>query len=356
MTEHARVARVLAAAGRVADRSDILGEEARALLPVFASLSPEGVELALGTHMERDAPPENIAALVHSVGRSPACHVVISANVCTAAVRAIALAVATSPRVFVRPSRRDPVVADLLVRALQEDSAFAAAGGEIALTEELDPHAGDEVHVYGADSTIDAFREALGPDIRLRSHGTGVGIAVVGPGGDPAVIANDLAADVVPFDQAGCLSPRLVLVFGTAEEAKALFVECQKAMVAWGERVPRGRVSADLEAAIVRYVSLASSLGACERLAHATVGLDLNPESLPLAPVGRTLHLARMPADLERARDLLMLWRPFVTCVGLAGETSGLDEWLSMFEPVRRCALGQMQRPPFDGPVDRRVR
>ncbi len=110
-TRLARVERVVAAGRRAADDADPLGREAREALLASSGLSAEGVALALGAHLETHPAPEHLAALLASAGRAPGCHVVLAANVCTAALRALAVAVATAPRVSVRPSRRDPSLA-----------------------------------------------------------------------------------------------------------------------------------------------------------------------------------------------------------------------------------------------------
>ena len=91
-----RVQRVVAAGRRIADREDILGRDARAALATSSSLSPQGIELALTEHLELTPSAADIQRLLTRTGRAPRCHVVLAANVCTAALRAIAVAVATA--------------------------------------------------------------------------------------------------------------------------------------------------------------------------------------------------------------------------------------------------------------------
>jgi hypothetical protein len=72
-----------------------------------------------------------------------------------------------------------------------------------------------------------------------------------------------------------------------------------------------------------------------------------------LPPAGRHVHVARLqsPADIDR---LLGPYRDAITCIGVANQ--GLDaSRLAAFAPgARILLLGNMQRPPLDGPVDLR--
>src|SRR5690606_4764465 len=92
------------------------------------------------------------AELERLVGWAPAaasCAILLAGNVCTAALRAIALGLAGAPRVRVRPSRRDPVLAEIVAREA------AAAGLDVALSEVLPP--AEVLHLYGHDETLAAI-------------------------------------------------------------------------------------------------------------------------------------------------------------------------------------------------------
>src|SRR5580704_4810894 len=100
------VRRLLAAACRVYD------DRAR-LVPALVEatgLSPQGIELGFAS-LEREATDEELEAMVAAAGDAGHVHIVLSANVFVAAMRALALALAAAPRVTVRPSPRDPVLA-----------------------------------------------------------------------------------------------------------------------------------------------------------------------------------------------------------------------------------------------------
>jgi len=347
-----RVTRVVAIGKRISDAGDPLGKEARRALPPVCHLSREGIELALTGHLETDPSDADLAALLASAGRAPRCHVALSSNVCTAALRAFALAVATSPVVTLRPSRRDPVLATILARELGEDAAFRGHRGAITLASRLLPMPGDELHIYGSDETIDRFRGLAGDGVILRAHGTGLGVAVIGAGADLHAAASALAADVVPFDQRGCLSPRAALVEGDADRAAAFAEALDLALLDEGERVPRGPLDGAARAEIAMYRAATDAVGKSLEGPHHLVGLDLVPRALPLPPAARVVHVA--PADAERASGLIAPWARHITAVGEASASALADVILSMAPWARRSPLGVMQKPPLDGPVDRR--
>jgi hypothetical protein len=350
----ARVARVVAAGRRVADPADPLGRAARALLATTSGLSPEGIALALTEHLETPPTEAELGALIASTGRAPRCHVILSANVCTAALRAIALAAATSPEIHVRPSRRDPVMAELLVEALHADDAFTAQGGSILCTPNIAPAPRDELHVYGSDASIEAILATIPPGVVVRAHGTGLGIAVVGASVDLVHAASGIARDVVPFDQRGCLSPRVVLVEGGADRAEALGAALDEALRHLGERVPRGSLDEAMRRDVAMYRATIEALGTLHEGPMHVVGVDPSPRALPLPPAARVVHVAAAdPADAAR---LLGPWADFVTTVGASEDSPLVRAVLACVPFARRAELGWMQRPPLDGPVDRRVR
>ncbi|UQA61121.1 acyl-CoA reductase [Polyangium aurulentum] len=348
-----RVLRVVAAGRRVADPADPLGQTARRRLLETSGLSAEGIELALCEHLETRPTDADIDALVASCGAAPRCHVVLSANVPTGALRAIALGVATSREVFVRPSRRDPVLAELLVEALRGDDAFVrAGGGSIALVEHAAPAPSDELHVYGSDAAVRALEEASPEGVVIRGHGSGLGLAVVGASVELEHAARAVARDVVPFDQRGCLSPRMVLVEGDGERVEALGRALVRALDEAGARVPRGPIDAATEAEIALYRAAMEAVGELHAGRGCVVGIDPAPRSLPLPPAARVVHMAAASSgDVNR---LLARWASLVTTVGVGDDGELARSVLACVPWARRAQLGCMQRPPLDGPVDRR--
>jgi hypothetical protein len=330
-----------------------LGKEARARLPEVTGLTHESIELALTEHFETQPSSADIEALLASTTRAPVCHVVMSANVFTAPLRALALAVATSERVFVRPSRRDPIITELLVRALGEDAAFASSAGDIQIVEMVRPASGDELHVYGSDESIAAIMADLSEGVLVRAHGTGIGIAVLGKGAQIDEAAEAISRDVGVFDQRGCLSPRFVFVEGYAWQAEQFSTKLDEALTRFSKRYPRGLVDAGLQSEISRYRATMEAIGSYWEGSSHGVGLDLAPRALILPPAARIVHVVWV--NEENARKLIEPWSRYVTALGVDGESDlgrKMHEWL----PQARWGLwGFMQRPPLDGPVDRRT-
>lgn len=368
----ARVHRLLAAGRRIVDPRDALGIEARDRLPASSGLSAAGVELALREHFETAPSDDELRRLLGAVGVAERCHLVLSANVCTAALRALALALATAAEVAVRPSRRDPVVAELLVRALADDAQAVALGVRVDTVREVAPAPGDELHVYGSDATIAAFRRGearvlLPPGVVLRGHGTGLGVAAVEAGTDLDAAAAALARDVVPFDQQGCLSPRFAFVAGGAARAEHLATALTAELRRLGEPVPRGALAADEEQAIAAWAQTMRAVGDVDLGAHHGVAVDVAPQALLLPPAARIVCV--LAADAPALGALLSPLARHLAATGVASsvepalhvarenEPSGaLAAALRTIAPrARRSPIGSMQRPPLDGPVDLRT-
>jgi acyl-CoA reductase-like NAD-dependent aldehyde dehydrogenase len=336
-----RVQRAVALAARIADPADGLGVEARRELAVTSGLSREGVELALAQHLEVAIDATELASLLAAVDLAPRCHVILAANVCTAALRAVALALAASPSVTIRPSRRDPGLALILARELA-----------LTLTDTITAAPGDALHVYGSDATIAEVRASTAEGVHVRGHGTGLGIAVVGADVDLDDAARALAADVIPFDQRGCLSPRFALVEGGEDRVSTFAQSLHIALLELGERVPRGPLDEATLAAIALHSAAIDAVGERFTGPQHLVSLDLAPRALLLPPAARVLHV--VPASAADAVRLLGPWARLVTTVGSAGRGALLDATLALAPEARPAALGRMQRPPLDGPVDRR--
>jgi hypothetical protein len=327
------VKKLLAAARRVAGDPAIAEELVRS-----TGLSRENVAIGLSRHLEIDATDAEIDALASGAAPAEAVHVILSASVFVAPLRAIALALAASDRVTVRPSRREPIFARALALALGDPRV------RIEEARDVGSIVSGEIHVYGRDETIASVRGAARPGIVVRGHGAGFGVALVA--GEPARAAEALAEDVTAFDQRGCLSPRLAFVVGDARGfARAAF----DALEARGRRVPRGALEPAESEDAARWSSAIAYGGELHRGASCMVGLlpsggGLDARALP--PTGRHLLVRPLGAPAELGAALGELAR-FVLAVGA-------DVPVAVPAHARLSALGAMQRPPLDGPVDRR--
>lgn len=324
-----RVRALLEAARSVAE-----DEALREAVADSTGLSRAGVDLAFERHLELGASDAELGRLVERAGTAEAVAVVLSSNVFVGALRAIALALAATPDVVVRPSRRDPAFATVLCEA---------AG--IPLAPELDVAAvaRGELHVYGKDETIADVRKRA--RVPVRGHGAGLGVALI-----TARLAQDeipaaaraLAADVVVFDQRGCLSPRVVLAPRHVADvfADALHAALEDAADAY----PRGDLSSDERAASARYVSTLSYGGRVLVGTSHAVGVA---KSLVASPAYRHVHIVETNEPASTLTPLLGA----ITTVG----SNDLEAARALAPAHARIArLGEMQRPPLDGPVDLR--
>ncbi|HSC88208.1 MAG TPA: acyl-CoA reductase [Polyangiaceae bacterium] len=340
-----RLRALLRAAERLADPHDALGREAREALLASSGLSPQGVELALTRHLEHRAGRAAVTQLVRRGPAVPAAHVLLSANVFVAAFRAIAVALAQSGRVFVRPSRREPTFARLLAEG---------SGGAFELVDQLSPRAGEHLWAYGTEETLRNLRGQLPAGVLFHPHGPGLGVALLserGLVGTPLVdAARALAADVIAFDQRGCLSPRLVLVQGDPSLAE----QFADALALWLEdaekHVPRGRLSADEDADALRYEHTMAYVGGARRAGQGLVVVERQAERLFVPPVGRYLSVVTTSDPLARLADL----GARVTTVGLLGDDALPGRVQAVLGRARVVPFGRMQLPPLDGPVDQR--
>jgi hypothetical protein len=339
----ARLEPLLNSARSLADASTEHGQAARARLAASSGLSAEGVDFAIARCLEIAPDEREIEALIRCTPTAQVAHVLLSANVFVAAHRAIAIGLAASDTVCVRRSRREPEMAELLL---------AGAPGSFRIVTELSPRSGDRLWAYGSDETLEEVAVTLPPGVAFHGHGSGFGVAVIDGSVSASALAEllaRLAEDVALFDQRGCLSPRVLLVSGGADAARdlarALSIELERIQV----RIPRGRLEAHEAAAITSYRDTASFSGEVFSAGPGFVSAGKDSKWL-LPPTGRNLHVLPVGDPLTSLSAL----RPMITSCAFAGHPA-LEASLRRALPgARLCQFGNMQRPPFDGPVDRR--
>jgi hypothetical protein len=329
---------------RLVDAARAVAKDAAIVGPLVEStgLSRRGVELALAEHLETSPEEVDLLRLVERAGDVDRVHVVLSSNVFVGALRALAVARAAAEHVTVAASRREPVFA----RALVQEAADPGLSIEDGLP--VESVRSGEIHVYGRDETIASLRARAAEGVRLRGHGAGLGVAIVRASAEPVATAAAILRDVVPFDQRGCLSPRLVVVLGGA--AEGLCSELDRALASMEERVPRGALDEDESIAAAGYASTMEFAGRVWRGKAHLVGLAAKGASLTLPPPGRHVHVVATDG-IEGARTLLAPIAKLVVAVGTDAREVAVD---LVGQGPRISALGLMQRPPLDGPVDRR--
>lgn len=339
----ARLEPLLESARSLANASSERGCMARERLIATSGLSAQGVDFAIARCLEIAPEEREIEALIRGTGTAEVAHVLLSANVFVAAHRAIAIGLAASGRVCVRPSRREPEMTELLL---------AGAPNSFQIVPELSPRAGDRLWAYGSDETLDEVAVTLPQGVAFHAHGSGFGVAVVDATVTDSALAEllpRLAEDIALFDQRGCLSPRVLLVTGGPEAARDAAQLLASELERLEARLPRGRVEAAELAEITRYRDTASFTGEVFPAGLGFVSAGRNAAWL-LPPSGRNLHV--LPTNDVQAS--LSALRPMLTSCAFAGDTTLAASLRRSLPGARVCAFGEMQRPPFDGPVDRR--
>ncbi len=316
------------------------------LAPVIArttGLTTEGVELGFES-IEREASDRDLYALVSAAGTALHAHVILSANVFVAPLRALVMARAAADRVTVRPSPRDPELARALVDAVRDDAIEVIEGRDVAALP------ADEIHVYGRAPTIFAVRARARPGVRIRSHGAGLGMAMVTLGADVAASAALVSADVVPFDQRGCLSPKIVVVEGDEARARSFAIALDECLDAWQQRVPRGALLVEERGEVARWIETMAFAGRVWARKHHAVALASIDIPWTIPPAGRHVHVVAAPS-LELAAARLS---PLEGAVVAIGTDDPVRIAVSAPAHARISHLGRMQRPALDGFVDRR--
>jgi hypothetical protein len=306
-------------------------------------LTAEGVELGFAS-LEREATDAELRSLVEAAGDAAHVHVILSANVFVAPLRAIAIARAASSCVTVRPSPRDPALTRALVEAARDDATAIVGERDVAAIE------ADEIHVYGRDETIAEVRARARPGAIVRGHGAGLGIAVVTRGADLALAADALAADIVPFDQRGCMSPRVTFVEGDAPRGEAFARALNQRLGIWGERVPRGVLSDAERTEGTRWRDALAFAGHVWSGKHHVVALARPGVPLVIPPPGRHAHVA----VVRGVSDVAALIGPIAGLVVAVGSDDPGTLGGAAPPHARIVPLGRMQHPPLDGPIDRR--
>jgi Acyl-CoA reductase (LuxC) len=341
----ARLEPLFAAARRIADPGDPLGQRARAELPAQTRLSPQNVELALTRCLESSVTDAELARFSARTPKSERSHVLLSANVFTAALRAIATGLVASPRVFVRASRREPKMAGFLAEA---------APASFTLTDELRPAAGDQVFAYASDATLESLRRTFAPGTILHAHGSGFGAAAVDSRTlaphDEVELAQALSYDVALFDQRGCLSPRVVWLQGDIDSAHGFTRAVARALAERDRDLPPGELDPEERADRERWRAALTYAGHVEPAGSGFVAV-LDEPPLELPELGARSLLVLACADAAAAA------RPHaakITTHAVSGSAEFSAQFSRILPKSRASAWGQVQRPPLDGPVDLR--
>lgn len=332
-----RVEQLLSAARAVTDSRAAEGRELRARLREISGLSRENIELGLTRCLELEPAAHELERLLARTPEAPAAHVLLSGNVFVAALRAIALGVVASSRVYVRASRRDPALAEALAARVPE---------LFTLTPTLAPAPGDHVWAYGSDATLADVRASLPRGVWFHAHGAGFGAVVVSASSWRGEDARAIALDAALFDGHGCLSPRVVGVTGDRARARDIAQELARELAALERDLPLGPRTRH-DSALSRRARDAATY-AFELFDAGDAWVSYGP-ALSVPPSGRNLHV------FPSADPLAALAPCAASLTGISCNDAELRAILAAaFPGARVVPLGAMQRPALDGPVDLR--
>lgn len=315
-------------------------------LATASGLTEESVRWALESALEWRASDAEILELVRNAGpsvtRGPLV-LILAANVTTAALRALACAVARAEDVRVYPSSRDAVLAHRLVEGAALDGVrMLASRSELPLADD-----GAHVVLYGAADTARTLRPLVRGSLEV--HGPGLGLAVLTDETTRASLAA-LAEDISAFDQRGCLSPRLAIHVGSPGRGRELAAVLFEELDSLGVARPVGDLDAGELQDRTLALETARAIGDVWQSPRAAIAHETIAVASPAA-TARMLTIHTTPS-WESAASWVMPFRPLLSAFG-CDDPVALDRFLpDLF--LRRSPLGCMQRPRFDGPVDRR--
>ena len=218
------------------------------------------------------------------------------------------------------------------------------------------------VTATGTDETLAAIRQRVPAKARFLGYGHRVSFAYICgqafAGGNTRKVVEQAGADVVAWDQQGCLSPHVVYV----EEGGALSAErFAEALAEELERreatEPRGTVPTEAAAAIasrrgfyeIRAAHSPDTRQWCSKNSTAwTVVFEADPR-FQLSCLNRFIYVKGVK-DLTEALQSAESVREKVSTVGLAaaeGQAPDMATALARWGARRVCPLGQMQNPPL---------
>lgn len=157
----------------------------------------------------------------------PVVHLVLAGNVPGVAVTAAIRSLVVRSGVLCKLPSSEPWLVGLFARALHdEDPALAATMAATwwpadvpgPIVHEWTKRSG-KVIVYGGADAVRAIRARTPPAIPILEYGPRIGAVILGPETTEAELRG-LARDTCAYDQAGCVSPRLVYMLGIPSDAE----------------------------------------------------------------------------------------------------------------------------------------
>lgn len=333
-------------------------------------------ELAL---LDEARPDPSLAGRRRRAAGPPVLHLVLAGNVPGVAVTAVIRALVVRSGVLCKLPASEPWLVGLFARALHEEEPALAA--TIAATwwpvEQPGPvgmawtkRAG-KVIVYGGAAAVRELRSRTPATIPILEYGPRTGVAILGAEATDTELAG-LARDTCAYDQAGCVSPRLVYVLSSSPGISS--PQKDRDAVALVQRLAQ---SLSDEVDRLRELYIADAEAVSIRAARAKLQFDteegsraLGPDDLGWTllyrpelgaysePLPRVLWVYRA-ASVEELRGLRSVLEGRVQALGIAGVADDVrrrSEELAVELGVSRVTpLGAMAWPPADWRHDGRM-
>ena len=234
-------------------------------------------------------------------------------------------------------------------------------GGEHSIEQALYAEA-DCLTATGSDHTLAAIRKHLPDRVRFLGYGHRVSFAYVASGALSAFQARKsvprVAADVVAWNQLGCLSPHVVYVEHGGSVAAEQFAEMlAEELARLEETEPRGEAPHESAATIASrraFYDVRAAHSPDTRVWQSkdstawTVVYEADAR-FQLSCLNRFIYVKGV-TDLKTALESADAVRGKVSTVGLAAPeevTKDLATQLAHWGVARVCPLGQMQNPPL---------
>ena len=294
---------------------------------------------------------------------------ILSGNVPSPGIVSICRGLLLKSANLVRCSTYDPVFPSLFVESIRQVDAELAdcvavlnwPREETALTQEALSSA-NAILAYGDDSTISTLRRMAPPQAQFLGYGSKISFAVISKEAmteeNLPALAEAAAFDAAVYDQQGCLSPHVFYVEERGELGPRKFAEAlAKAMAAYQNRIPRGKLSTDEAAAVSQLRQAYEFRGSTDRRVAVWASETLNdwaviyeddPSFMPSC-LNRTVFVK--PTDgYKRVLDSVHRFAEKISTVGVAplnDRAMGFAAELAKMGVHRVCPIGQMQRPPL---------
>lgn len=281
----------------------------------------------------------------HSVSTVRDVWILCPSTVCAATWQSATAAWLAGHRVILKPSRREPVFAKLLVSSVKE---IAKEHLPVKIRTRLPRHPSVAARwvVYGKDETLETLRRRARMRPNLIGFGSRLSVAVIGKCPAPKnawELYRKAAWDVVLYDTQGCLSPRAFFV--RRRDAAVFARGLARAMEVLDQKLPR-RVDSPLDAeSFWQQWKFRASQGRAKIFRERVV----LQEDFPFEPCGlrRVVFVIPFRSEIE-LRKRIRPWRSKLSTVALL-DSADANRWKKVFgadHAIRWCDVGKMHRPP----------